>query len=116
MAEIPSRWKLIRKIDLLFTMKLNICELHFTYIGSSQNVRNIPYMRDTKMIPGKYITFPFLIIFYFVSSGCVPPSGTSDFWIREGKDLTQYKTIEVLPVADSTGIFNTPTIRHFSDT
>jgi hypothetical protein len=56
------------------------------------------------MISGKYLSFPFLIIFYFFSSGCVPPSGTSDFWIREGKDLTQYKTIEVLPVSDSTGI------------
>jgi hypothetical protein len=46
----------------------------------------------------------YLLVICLICTSCVPPSGTSDVWIKEGKDLTQYKTVEVQPVSDSTGI------------
>ncbi|MGI9317012.1 MAG: hypothetical protein ACR2QW_06745 [bacterium] len=49
----------------------------------------------------QYLLVVFLTIF---TTGCVTPSGTSDIWISEGKDLTQYSAVEVLPVIDSTGM------------
>jgi len=44
------------------------------------------------------------VILTIFTTGCVTPSGTSDIWIGEGKDLTQYNAVEVLPVKDSTGM------------
>lgn len=50
------------------------------------------------------ITGGILLFICLLIAGCVTPSGTSDTWIREGVDLSQYQSIEVLPVTDSTGV------------